>query len=316
MGGVLRTALVLFVSLSTGSWIGLGRPELRLPHVATAPSAAPAPSQPRRPLGLGPPLPHEQDPSILPTLTPFAPTNPERSIAKAWAVAEGPHRAPGDARRLVTLTFDDGPTPETTPAVLRLLARHRVKATFFVIGRYLDGETPRARAARKNLKRVVAAGHLVGNHTHDHKNLAALSHEEALDQIDRGSRSIERVLGARPILFRPPYGLLDPLGERAIRDRDLELLLWSVEASDMQRDDPDAMFHDLVAQLDYKEGGIVLLHDVRPSSVKVLKRLLEFLRDRPYDASNPDKWGYQIVDLPHYLRAVADRPPVTLGGAG
>ncbi len=307
MGGLLRAALVATVSLVAGSWVGLGHPELRLPRVTTSAPGTPAPAPPPPPRD-APSLPQEHDPSLVPSFAPWPRTNPEASIAKAWMVAEGPAKRPGEAKRLVTLTFDDGPTPETTPAVLKLLAKHRVRATFFVIGGYLDGESGRAKQVRRVLKKVVAAGHLVGNHTHDHANLTALPQSDVVAQIDRGSASIERVIGMKPILFRPPYGRLDDFGEQLARDRNLDVLLWSVEAQDMKRSDADEMFHDLVAQLDYKEGGIVLLHDVKRTTLPVLKRLLAFLRDRPYDPSHPDKWGYEVVDLPTYLRAVAASP--------
>lgn len=307
--GLVRALSVAVLSLATGSWVGLGHPELETLRAALdPPPAVERFSSPPPPGFSNDPLPPQlRDPSLVPSFAPWPRTNPEASIAKAWAVAEGPAKTRGEGRRLVTLTFDDGPTPEVTPEVLRLLRKHRVRATFFVIGGYLDGDSGRAKLARRVLKKVVAAGHLVGNHTHDHVNLASLSPAEALDQIDRGSASIARITGSRPILFRPPYGLLDAEGERMAREKNLELVLWSVEASDMQRGDPDEMFHDLVAQLDYKEGGIVLLHDVKSSSVAVLKRLLEFLRDRPYNPGRPDKWGYEIVDLPDYLREVSRR---------
>lgn len=305
MGGLLRAALVATISLTAGSWVGLGHPELRLPRVATSPHVPAAPAPPPRD---APALPQESDPSLVPSFAPWPRTNPEASIAKAWMVAEGPAKKPGEAKRLVTLTFDDGPTPETTPAVLKLLSRHRVHATFFVIGGYLDGDSGRAKQVRRVLQRVVRAGHLVGNHTHDHANLTSLPPSDVIAQIDRGAASIERVTGTRPILFRPPYGRLDDFGEQLARDRNLELLLWSVETRDMQRGDADEMFHDLVAQLDYKEGGIVLLHDVKRTTLPVLARLLAFLRDRPYDPAHPDRWGYEIVDLPTYLRAVAASP--------
>jgi len=241
-------------------------------------------------------------------LSPWPKLNSEASIEKGWMVAEGPAYRPEDGRRFVTLTFDDGPFPETTPAVLRALAKHRVRATFFVIGRYLDGETARARASRRTLEKVVAAGHLVGNHTHDHARLTAVSHTQVLEQIDRGAASIERVTGKRPILFRPPYGLLDDFGQQAVRERGLDMLLWSVEKQDMKREDAHGLFRELVSQIEYKEGGIVLLHDVRWSSVNALKELLDWLDLHRYDPSKPGKIGYEIVDLPRYLREVASAP--------
>jgi peptidoglycan/xylan/chitin deacetylase (PgdA/CDA1 family) len=240
---------------------------------------------------------------------PWPRLNPEANLAKAWRLAEGPHREPGDKRRLVTLTFDDGPFPETTPKVLELLAKYQVHATFFVIGRYLDGNGERARASREVLKQIVEGGHLIGNHTHDHALLTAISHTQVLEQIDRGAASIERVIGKRPLVFRPPFGELDDFGQEAVRARQLDVLLWNVEAQDMERSDTQTMFRELTKQLAYNEGGVVLLHDIRWTSVNILKRLLAYLDARRYDPERPEREGYEIVDLPTYFRAVEASPP-------
>lgn len=253
--------------------------------------------------------PPQADFSKVAGLAPWPRLNPEASIAKAWRLAEGPHRAPGDRRRLVTLTFDDGPFPETTPRVLDLLDKYDVSATFFVLGLYLDGEDDRARASRDVLRDIVARGHLVGNHTHDHALLTKVSRTKVLAQIDRGSSSIERAIGKRPILFRPPYGQLDAFGQEAVRARGLDVLLWNVEAKDMERSDTSEMFADLVRQLSYNEGGVVLLHDIRPSSVTIAQKLLAYLDARRFDPARPEREGYEIVDLPTYLRAVEASPP-------
>lgn len=249
------------------------------------------------------------DQEKAPEIAPWPHLNPEANIGKAWRLAEGPHREPNDKRRLVTLTFDDGPFPETTPKVLSLLAQYNVHATFFVIGRYLDGDGERARASRDVLKKVVEAGHLVGNHTHDHALLTAISHTQVLEQIDRGAASIERAIGKKPILFRPPFGELDDFGQDAVRARGLDVQLWNIEAQDMERDDTARMFRELVHQIAYNEGGVVLLHDIRWTSVNILKRLLAYLESKRYDPAHPEKDGYEIVDLPTYLRAVEASPP-------
>ena len=299
MKGLVR-ALIYATSLAVGSWVGLHRDAPRV-AVATppAPSAAPAYLTP---------LPPATDPAMA-DLAPWPRLNPEANIQRAWRLAEGPHRGPGDKRKLVTLTFDDGPFPETTPKVLDLLERHGVRATFFVVGRYLDGEGSRAQASREVLQKIAAKGHLVGNHTHDHSLLTAVSHTQVLEQIDRGASSIERVTGKKPILFRPPFGELDEFGQKAAQARGLDVLLWSVEVQDMERDDTTAMFRELVRQLDYNEGGVVLLHDIRWTSIKILKRLLGYLEARRYDPDRPSREGYEIVDLPTYLRAVEAAPP-------
>ena len=223
-------------------------------------------------------------------------------------VAEGPAHEPGDGRRLVTLTFDDGPFLETTPSVLRVLAAYDLHATFFTIGEYLDGDDKRHAATRRLLQKIVAAGHLVGNHTWDHAHLAQISHTRALGEIDEGAAAIERAIGQRPTLFRPPFGELDAFGEAAAAERHLDVILWNVEVNDMKRDDPHAMFRELVRQLDAKEGGVVLLHDIRFTSIAALRELCAWLREHRWDPARPSRVGYDVVDLPTYLRAVAAAP--------
>jgi len=219
------------------------------------------------------------------------------SRSRAWLLAEGPARDPG-GERLVTLTFDDGPDPDTTHTVLALLAKHHVRATFFFIGRYLDGNKRRAVAARKAAREIADAGHVIGSHTHDHDLLTTDTHTQVLDQIDDGIASIEHATGRRPELFRPPYGQLDAFGEDAIAERHLALVLWSVEAGDMQDPDETKMFSTLVEQLDYAGGGLVLLHDVKWPTVHVLARLLDWLEAK----------HFTIVDLPTYFRETRERP--------
>lgn len=324
MHGLFRAVFVA-AAVASGSWVGLGRPaagqlvpaareaatkawtSVGAPHIPYVP---PEPSGKAKspPIGVDP-LPHQTDATTMPAIGPWPRLNPDASIARAWQLAEGPHKTTVDNRRLVTLTFDDGPFPETTPDVLRLLARYKVRATFFVIGRYLDGDEPRAVASRKLLQRIVAEGHLVGNHSHDHLRLTGISRVAALDQIDQGALSIERALGKKPILFRPPYGALDAFGENAVRERGLDVLLWSAEVHDMERDDPQQMARELIAQIDYKDGGIVLLHDIRRTSVAALEKLLERMSRRRFDPKRPERWGYELVDLPHFLREVGDAPP-------
>jgi peptidoglycan/xylan/chitin deacetylase (PgdA/CDA1 family) len=303
--------LIAAISVAAGSWVGL-HPPSELASWASREVAhehAPVASEPTPHADAAPDLSAHPDTAMAPGPEPWPRLNPEANMTKAWRLAEGPHRQPGDKRRLVTLTFDDGPFPETTPKVLELLAKYEIHATFFVIGQYLDGEGERARASRAVLRQIVDAGHLVGNHTHDHALLTGVSHTQVLEQIDRGAASIERAIGKKPFLFRPPFGELDDFGQEAVRARQLDVLLWNVEARDMERDDSQAMFRDLVRQLAYNEGGVVLLHDIRWSSVKILKKLLAYLDARRYDPERPKREGYQIVDLPTYLRAVEASPP-------
>lgn len=334
MASVFRAALFAGC-LAAGSWLGLGKPSAGQARVLVDEARASAEAK----LGVGAgagagggarangtaepdasagPEATSKGDEIVPfprpdmgdvgSMRPWPELNAEASITKAWMVAEGPAYKANTGRRLVTLTFDDGPFPETTPTVLRLLAKQKVHATFFVLGRYLDGDDGRARASREALKQIAAGGHLIGNHTHDHVSLTAVTHTQVLEQIDQGVASIERVTGKRPILFRPPYGNLDAFGQNAVRERGLDLMLWSVEKQDMQREDSHEVFRELVGQIDYKEGGVVLLHDIRWTSIAVLRELLDWLHLHRWDPKKPARRGYEIVDLPTYLREVAASP--------
>jgi len=318
----LSRAMVPLLALGAGSWLGMGRPDLKTMSAASAgaPDAVRSfthfvtGAAHRAAPDLVPPPPLEREPatvdaSALPDPpSPLPRLNPDDRAEKAWLLAEGPTHAAGDGRRLVTFTFDDGPFPETAPTVLRILEQHRIHAAFFLIGEYLDGPTPHAAETRLWAKRIVDGGHLVGNHTRDHKLLTSLSHAAALSEIDDSAASIERATGQRPVLFRPPYGEVDPWLEGVLRDRKQELVLWSIDVEDMKRTDPDDIVRSLEQQLEYKSGGVVLLHDMHWPSVKAFNRLLRWLEADRWDSAHPEKPGWAVVDLPEYLRATAAAP--------
>ena len=112
----------------------------------------------------------------------------------------------------------------------------------------------------------------------------------------------------RPSLFRPPYGALDGWLEGALRDRHLELVLWNIDVHDIRRTDPDEIAQSLGDQLEYKQGGIVLLHDMHWASVRAFSRLLRHLEASRWDPEHPERNGWDIVDLAEYLRATDASP--------
>jgi peptidoglycan-N-acetylglucosamine deacetylase len=308
----LSRALTFGLAASVGSWVGLDRPSAdalfaraetavlaRLPGHAASAAPPAAPIEPEHP---------SVDASFLPDPKPWPQLNPATNVGRAWLLAEGPVPLPKSGRRLVTLSFDDGPFPETTPVVLTVLARHHVHATFFWIGRYLDGSSDRAVASRKVAVDVRTAGHLIGTHTHDHQRLIGITHAEVAAQIDRGMGSIERAVGVRPSVFRPPFGQLDAYGEGLARERGLTLVLWNVETQDLRHTDADAMAKNLEEQIDFAGGGIVLLHDIRFTTADALEKLLTWLEHRRYDPSHPEAVGYDVVDFAEYTQATAASP--------
>jgi peptidoglycan/xylan/chitin deacetylase (PgdA/CDA1 family) len=306
-------AMLPVVALGAGTWFGLGRPDARTAIAASvravgtitgAAHLAPPPAVP--PLE---PEPATVNPGVLADPRPPWPElNPEGTVERAWLLSEGPAHDPDDGRRLVTFTFDDGPSADTAPTLLRILAEHKIRAAFFLIGEYMMGTSKRAAEAREWARRIAQDGHIVGNHTFDHKVLTWVSHPVAAAEIDDCSLAIEQATGARPFVFRPPYGSLDPWLETAVHDRHLELMLWNIDVQDIKRDDPDEIVHSLQGELVYKGGGIVLLHDVHWPSVKAFNRLLRWLEAERWDPQHPHRRGWDIVDLDEYLRVTKQSP--------
>jgi peptidoglycan/xylan/chitin deacetylase (PgdA/CDA1 family) len=154
------------------------------------------------------------------------------------------------AERVVALTFDDGPHPESTPRLLALLERHRAQATFFMVGRA---------AARqpKLVGQVAAAGHVVGNHSWNHPSFHAIGRAERWRQL----QACQRALGpfGRQRLFRPPYGHQNralPVEARLLR---YTVVSWSLDVQDWRPADPSDLAAKLIEGI--RPGGIVLLHD-------------------------------------------------------
>ncbi len=154
---------------------------------------------------------------------------------------------------LAALTFDDGPDPELTPAVLEVLAEHHAKATFNMMG-WNAGRHPDL------VRAVVAGGHELGNHTWTHLDLAGLSEDQTRHQLDLGRRAIERAAGGvQPRWFRPPRGNLTGAAVCAAAELGQDLLLWSVERGPLGIGMPAAVADHLVRTVG--PGDVVGLHD-------------------------------------------------------
>jgi peptidoglycan-N-acetylglucosamine deacetylase len=157
------------------------------------------------------------------------------------------------AEPLVAFTFDDGPGPKWTPAVLDALDEWRVPATFFMVGRNL--------AAHADLVRGRLDRHEVGNHTWSHPDLATLDLRRTQDQIIRAHETIERVTGRTATLLRPPYGHLGGSTVLAADFLHYDLVLWSHQMHEKRyRNNPPAQVRDIVDTV--RPGSIVLAHDV------------------------------------------------------
>jgi peptidoglycan-N-acetylglucosamine deacetylase len=153
----------------------------------------------------------------------------------------------------VALTFDDGPHPQGTPAVLETLRERGARATFFLAGEQVDKRP--ALAAE-----IVAAGHRVELHCHRHRNQLRLTPRALLDDAERGRAAIEEASGQAIADYRPPYGIFSAAGLRAIRSRGWRPVLWSRWGRDWTRR-ATAESITRKATEGIRPGDIVLLHD-------------------------------------------------------
>lgn len=153
----------------------------------------------------------------------------------------------------VALTFDDGPHPEGTPAMLEALAQADARATFFLCGEQVERNP--ALAAE-----IAAAGHTVAVHGYRHRNILRLAPSTFVDDLERGIGAIEDALGLRPELYRPPYGIFSYPGIVEVRARGLRPLLWSRWGHDWRGGRAPA---EIAAEAthDLDGGDVLLLHD-------------------------------------------------------
>lgn len=194
--------------------------------------------------------------------------------------------APGESTRFerrVALTFDDGPDPDVTPAVLDTLRERGVKATFFVEGENV-AEHPEV------VRRIVREGHTLGNHTYTHADLSALSSEQVREELRATQEAVDRALGYRyPMtLMRPPYGEpyfrnadALPAFEAAMRDERMYPVLWTMDSNDSLQDARRASIVKSVAEakivLDREENdGVLLLHDTQLATVEALPLVISY----------------------------------------
>jgi peptidoglycan/xylan/chitin deacetylase (PgdA/CDA1 family) len=181
------------------------------------------------------------------------------------------------APREVVLTFDDGPRPPYTNRVLKALADECLRATFFMLGRQANANPEMAR-------RVLAAGHTVGTHTQNHP-MHRMSPVRAVAEINTGIDSVGNALGSPRALapfFRFPGLYRTSAAEQYLRKRGL--MAWSIDIDsyDYRHSSVSFMLQRMLANLERRQGGILLMHDIQPKTAAVLPTLLAELKRRGF----------------------------------
>ncbi len=244
---------------------------------------------------------------LLSLLTAVAPAQatPGRAPARR-SLLGGQHidgRCPPGFRRCLAFTFDDGPEIATTPRLLDLLDAHHVRATFFVVGHRIDGDEPHHRAQRNLLREIARRGHLLGNHTYHHVVLGNLRPSQIAYEIDRTGDLVERATGRRPELLRAPYGLLTaPRSLGAVAARNLTPAYWMIDTHDWEVTSAEAVTARFRQELlEHPHGGVVLMHDTRPWSVRAFPLIMQVVARRNAELVARGEAPFAILNLDQFV---------------
>lgn len=186
-------------------------------------------------------------------------------------------------KKVIALTFDDGPWPESTTQILDVLKKNNIKATFFWVGRYLQANPALG-------KKVVAQGHAIANHSWSHQYYK-YNEEGASREIDRTSALIQEQTGVKVSMFRPPGGILTNGLVDYAQKKKYAVIMWSVDSLDW-RSSAESLLENVLRQAN--SGGIVLMHDGggnRSKTVTSLPKIIDELK----------KKGYEFVTVPELL---------------
>ena len=157
----------------------------------------------------------------------------------------------------LALTFDDGPNPAWTPQLLDVLAKHGVKATFFMVGSFAEAEP-------ELVRRVAEAGHLIGNHSWSHPNLLTAA-RKVTEELTRTSETLQQIIGAEVRFFRPPFGARRPFVLKTAQGMGMVPVTWNAMTTDWETPSADAIAGRLARTIDVleRQGGAanIVLHD-------------------------------------------------------
>lgn len=221
----------------------------RQPSLGPATVATPAPA----------PAPQMEVAVATPSTPGTAPTTVRRHSYNGCNVA-GPY---------IAITFDDGPHPTLTPKLLDMLKERNIKATFYVLGQNVQ-QYPDI------MKRMVAEGHEVGNHSWNHPALTKLGAAGVKSQMDRTTEAIIKACGQRPATMRPPYGATNAsLNKRLTEEFNMPVILWTVDPLDWKYRNADRVSNQIIENT--RSGAIVLAHDIHPSTIAAMPKTLDAL---------------------------------------
>lgn len=231
-----------------------------------------------------------------PTLRASGLRNPDIDLPNGLPDAVGVSHSRGRTNLpYIAMTFDDGPHPQNTPRLLDMLRERNIKATFYVIGRSVN-------MYPHIVRRMVAEGHEIGNHTWTHRKLTALSDSSVRIEMDRTRDVIIAACGVKPRTMRPPYGALrQNQREWIYKEYGYPTILWNVDPEDWRRPGVSVVTSRIVKNT--RNGSIVLAHDLHKPTVDampatfdgLLRRGFKFVTVSQLLALNPSSSRVSVV---------------------
>lgn len=174
----------------------------------------------------------------------------------------------------IAMTFDDGPHPINTPRLLDMLRERNISATFYVVGK-------NTRAYPHLIRRMIAEGHEVGNHTWNHPNLTKMSESAVIKELEDTQNAIVSASGVPPRTMRPPYGALTTSQRQMIKSRfGYPTILWDVDPNDWKRPGSSVVANRIISNT--RGGSIVLAHDIHKGTIDAMPSALDGLLAKGY----------------------------------
>ena len=219
--------------------------------------------------------------------------------AKVWPVPAGGPSASGDPE--IVFTFDDGPNSTTTPKVLDILAKHHIKAVFFLVG---DMVATKNKSVPRILARMIAEGHVIANHTMSHEDLCRVKEDRGAAEIDGGHDAIVRVTGIDPGWFRAPFGSRCDRLDALLQSRGIRHLHWDLDPQEWRPGTRKAKVLAYVTGALARAQGrnVLLMHDIKQITVQVLPEILAWIDAENVRRKESGQRPIRIVQAPDLAR--------------
>lgn len=180
------------------------------------------------------------------------------------------------SKKVVALTFDDGPHPRYTPKILAILRKNKISATFFVVGQEAE-KYPRL------LSTIIASGSTLANHTYSHANIDKIPLSQALGELDRCDKIVYKTTKKHTRWFRPPGGFNNPNFTYAVLKKGYQIVLWNVDSEDWRKPPPQTLRARVLSQV--RPGAVILFHDGggnRNNTIAALPLIIADLKRQGY----------------------------------